>query len=157
MEKEVQCKCKSGCDSRRCACLKHNESCDEACGCTNCRNPLNGVDVDALSVCAIQNIAIYKSLSEAALKALHELPCGHASVPLKQLLGAYTCQGCKEDYWYSFCWDAVVQDGDTWHCEICGTCRDWREWHCDDCNRCTYGVSLPCENCGAQEPYAGMF
>ncbi len=156
MEKEFHCNCKSGCDNRRCACLKNNEPCDEACGCTDCRNPLNGLDVDALSVCAIQNIATYKKLSQADLEALHELPCGDEKVPLKQLLKEYTCPQCGEGYWYSFCWDAVVQDSCTWHCEICGTCRDWREWHCEDCNRCTYGVTLPCEHCGAEGPYAGM-
>ena len=71
--------------------------------------------------------------------------------------GHRACQGCGEVYWYSFCWQDVVQDDCTWHCEICGQCRDWREWHCERCNKCTYGVSLPCQHCGAKGPYQGMF
>ncbi len=152
MTKQYQCKCSSGCQNRRCVCLKNNEPCDENCSCANCRNPLNGVDVDKLSVCAIQNIKAYQALSDKDLAALHELPCGHESVPLKDLLQDYECQECGgEVYWYSFCWDSVVQDDCTWHCEICGVCRDWREWHCEECNKCTYGVSLPCEHCGNDE------
>lgn len=153
MEKEAHCKCKKGCESGRCSCLRNNEPCDEACGCHDCRNPLNGVNLDALSICAIQNIATYKALSEAELAAPHELPCGDAQVPLRDLLKGYDCPKCRETWWYSFCWDEVVQEGNSWHCEICKQCRDWREWHCERCNRCTYCVSLPCENCRARGPF----
>ena len=156
MEKQVHCSCRSGCQTRRCRCLKNNEPCDENCTCVDCRNPLNGVDVDTLSVCAIQSIDQYKALSEQALAQRHELPCGHARAPLRQLLKGYACGECADTYWYSFCWDTVVQSGHTWHCETCGQCRDWREWHCERCNKCTYGVTLPCENCGAPGPYAGL-
>lgn len=157
MKKEFHCNCKTGCRNRRCACLKNNEPCDENCTDAGCRNPLNGVDVDALSVCAIQNIEAFRELSEQELAEEHELPCGCERVPLRSLLDDYTCQGCGEVYWYSFCWQSVVQDSCTWHCEVCGQCRDWREWHCARCNKCTYGVSLPCEHCGAEGPYQGMF
>jgi hypothetical protein len=115
------------------------------------------VDVEALSVCAIQNIASYKALTAQDLEELHELPCGDGSVPLKELLHSYTCEGCGEDYWYSFCWETVVQDSCTWHCEVCRECRDWREWHCEVCNKCTYGISLPCEHCGNKHYMADMF
>lgn len=149
MEKTVHCKCKSGCSNRRCKCLRNNEACDESCGCSDCENPLNGVDVEALSVCTIQNIAEYKDLSDDELEEKYELPCGCEKVRLKNLLGKYSCSKCGEIYRYSFCWDEIVQDSCTWHCQQCGTCRDWREWHCKTCNRCTYGVSLPCEGCGS--------
>jgi hypothetical protein len=155
--KEHQCSCKSGCRSRRCACLRNGEACDEQCGCTDCQNPLNGVDVTGLSICAIQNIEAYKALSPEELAVVHELPCGDASVPLEQLLKEYTCPECNEDYWYSFCWGIVVQTGDTWHCERCGQCRDWREWHCENCDKCTYGVTLPCEHCGSRSEYSHLF
>jgi hypothetical protein len=155
--KQTHCKCRAGCGSRRCACRKNNEPCDASCACSDCRNPLNGVDVAALSVCALQNIEAYKALSEAKLAEPQELPCGHESVSLRQLLKEYTCATCGTGYWYSFCWDTAVQADCTWHCEVCGQCRDWREWHCENCNRCTYGVSLPCEHCGAKGPYSGMF
>jgi len=148
MEKKVHCKCKSGCVNRRCACLKNNEPCDEKCKCINCQNPLNGVDLDNLSICAIQNIDIYKGLSEKELDEKYELPCGCEEVSLRNLLYDYSCQKCDEVYWYSFCWGDVAQDNCSWHCEICGQCRDWREWHCERCNKCTYGISLPCEHCG---------
>ncbi len=157
MEKEVSCKCRSGCRNKRCACLKNNEPCGETCSCVDCRNPLNDVDVEALSTCAIQNIAAYKALSEEALAVAYALPCEEERVPLKQLLNDYNWQECCDIYWYSFCWQDVVQDSDTWHCEICNQCRDWREWHCDNCNKCTYGVSLPCEYCGAAGPFADIF
>ena len=154
MEKIVNCQCKSGCRTRRCVCLKNNEPCDENCTCTDCHNPLNGVDVNALSVCAIHHIGEYKALSEKELAKEYELPCGCESVPLGQLTGDYECQECGEIYWYSFCWGDVVQDNCTWLCEIVGTCRDWREWHCERCNKCTYGVTLPCDHCGAKGPMA---
>ena len=157
MKKEHHCRCKTGCANNRCACLKHGEPCDEQCSCANCQNPLNGVDVEKLSVCAVQNIDAYKALSEQDLEELHELPCGEAEVPLKELLHEYRCPDCGESYWYSFCWQAVVQEGNTWHCTVCHQCRDWREWHCERCNKCTYGISLPCEHCGDKHELAGFF
>lgn len=156
MEKQVHCQCKSGCHSKRCACLKNNEPCGELCTCVRCRNPLNGVDVDHLSLCAIQNIDEYKALTEQDLKAEYELPCGCETVLLKDLLEDHDCRKCGETYWYSFCWHDVVQDSCTWHCGVCGECRDWREWHCERCNKCTYGVTLPCERCGAKGRYSGF-
>ena len=154
MEKTVHCKCATGCRNRRCACLKNNEPCDADCSCTKCKNPLNGVDVESLTTCTIQNITEYQALTEAELSEDYELPCGCKNVPLKDLVGEYSCRKCKEVYWYSFCWDDVVQDNCTWHCEVCGACRDWREWHCKTCNRCTYGVTLPCDGCGGKSHLA---
>ncbi len=109
MKKTVHCKCKSGCSNRRCVCLQNNESCDELCGCSNCKNPLSGMDVEALSVCTIQNIEEYKYLSIDELEERYELPCGCEKVPLKYLLGDCSCSKCGEVYWYSFCWNEVVQ------------------------------------------------
>jgi len=106
------------------------------------------VDIENLSICALQNIEEYSELSKDELEEKYELPCGCEEVPLKKLMGDYSCSKCGDVYWYSFCWDEVVQDSCTWHCKICGTCRDWREWHCKECNKCTYGVTLPCEYCG---------
>lgn len=151
MEKEFHCNCKTGCRSYRCKCLKNNEPCDDKCRCSNCENPLNGVDVEGLSVCAIQNINAYKDLTPKDLSKRLQLPCEHERVPLSALIGHYSCKKCGEAYWYSFCWGEVVQDSCTWHCDICHACRDWREWHCPECNKCTYGVSLPCENCGRKK------
>ena len=148
MEKSVHCRCKSGCRNRRCICVKNNECCDEKCLCVDCQNPFNGVNVDDLSVCAVQNIEAYEDLSEEDLEERYELPCGCEEVRLGDLMGDYSCSKCGDAYWYSFCWDEVVEDSCSWHCEICGACRDWREWHCEQCNRCTYGVTLPCEHCG---------
>ncbi len=156
MTKYERCNCKSGCQSKHCVCLKNNEPCDEDCACTNCSNPLNGVDIDQLSTCAIQNIKAYKALSAKDLSKTYDLPCGDESVPLEKLLKGYECPGCKGEYWYSFCWGHVAQDDNSWHCEICNQCRDWREWHCDNCNNCTYGVTLPCEYCGEEGPMAGF-
>lgn len=157
MKKKVKCSCKSGCQSRRCACLKNKEPCGEECTCTHCENPLNNVDVETLSVCAIQNINIIKNLTEEQLNCEYELPCECEEVPLKLLLNDYECTKCGETYWFSFCWNEVVQDSQTWHCEVCKQCRDWREWHCDRCNKCTYGVSLPCEHCGRKGRYKDLF
>ena len=151
MEKASQCHCKTGCDRRRCNCLRNNEACDEKCGCTGCRNPLNGVDLENLTICAIQNVEAYKALSDEELVQLHALPCEDSKVPLAKLLTKYLCRQCEEEYWCSFCWKTVVQDNCTWHCEDCRHCRDWREWHCEYCDKCTYGVTLPCEHCASGE------
>jgi hypothetical protein len=150
-QKEYHCSCKSGCRTKRCSCFKNGEPCDDKCGCKECKNPLNGVDIENLSDCAIQNIKIYKNLTQEELDRKHELPCGCEEVALKELIDNYSCSVCNEVYWFSFCWHEVVQDSCTWHCSDCGTCRDWREWHCKNCNRCTYGVTLPCAYCGSEE------
>jgi hypothetical protein len=143
-----RCSCRGGCTNRRCRCLREGKPCTSACACTDCANPLNGVDVESLSDCAIQNISKFRALNEDALARLVPLPCGDRSVPLSQLLKGYDCPDCSETYWFSFCWGEAVQDSCSWHCSDCGECRDWREWHCDTCNSCTYGVSLPCDRCG---------
>ena len=96
MEKAVHCKCKSGCNNRRCVCLRNNEPCDESCGCSNCENPLNGMDVEVLSICTIQNIEEYKDLSNDELEEKYDLSCGCEQVPLKDLLGYYSCSKCGE-------------------------------------------------------------
>jgi hypothetical protein len=83
-----------------------------------------------------------------------ELPCGCESIEIKNLIEVYECTQCGENYFYSFCWEEVVQEGDTWHCQDCRTCRDWREWHCKKCNDCAYGLSLPCDSCGRKPPKA---
>ena len=145
------CSCKLGCDTRRCTCLRENEGCSSECQCQKCNNPLNGVDVGVLSLCAIQNIHHYKKLSKKDLEKLCPLPCGCEQVPLKKLITDYECSKCNELYWYSFCWGEVVQDSCSWHCEVCSACKDWREWHCENCNRCTYGITTPCEYCGDDE------
>lgn len=82
------------------------------------QNPLNDVDTENLSMCVIQNIQAYKTLSQAALNQTHQLPCEHANVPLKTLLTGYECSECSEEYSYSFCWKEVIQEGNSWHCEI---------------------------------------
>ena len=126
MVKKFKCNCKGKCNTRRCSCLKNNEACGEECGCSNCQNPLNGVDVSKLTSCAIQNIDLYQALSKKELKEEYELPCGCEEVVLELLLSGYSCSKCGEYYWYSFCWGEVVQDSCTWHCEDCNECRDWR-------------------------------
>lgn len=153
MKSQITCNCKTGCTSRRCACLKNNQPCNDKCGCKDCKNPLNGMDIKKLSTCAIQNIQQYKDLTKKELNELYELPCGCEEVPLKKLLDEYICSKCGEEYWFSFCWWDVVEDSNTWHCEVCGKCRDWREWHCEVCNKCTYGITLPCEHCGKRGSY----
>lgn len=64
--------------------------------------------------------------------------------------------GFPEFVW-SFCRDynydddvpgSWTQESNTWHCEVCKECQDWRDWHCAACNKCTYGLSLPCDGCG---------
>ena len=147
MEKLSHCNCTKGCETRRCSCFRLDEGCGEACGCSDCRNPLNGIDLDKLTICSIQHIEMYKALTTKELQRKLQLPCGDGEVPLKKLLGKYYCEKCKESYWYSFCWDRVVQDNCSWHCDICRKCRDWRWWHCDVCDKCTWGSSLPCEHC----------
>ncbi len=124
MGKTVHCKCKTGCRTGRCVCYKSNEPCDEKCGCTGCHNPFNGMDIDNLSICALQNIEEYKELSEEELEEQYQLPCGCEQVSLKRLMGDYSCSKCVEAYWYSLCWDEVVEDSCTWHCEICQACRE---------------------------------
>jgi hypothetical protein len=153
MIKSVKCNCKGECRTRRCKCFRAGEPCGTKCGCKSCANPLNKVNVEQLSDCAIHNVTDYLELTDAELDALIEMPCGDAPVALRKLVKGYECPGCKEEYWYSFCWNDVVQDSCTWHCDRCGQCRDWREWHCDVCDRCTYGVTLPCERCERSGPY----
>ena len=145
------CRCKSGCRTRRCACVRNWQPCQEGCRCPSCENAFNGLDVTKMSDCALDNVEQYKRLAKEQLDTRMDLPCGCEPVPLWKLLHRYNCNGCQELYWYSFCAKEAVQHSCTWHCTECGTCRDWREWHCPRCNRCTYGISLPCGNCNEDE------
>lgn len=111
--------------------------------------------MECLSECAIAHAAEMKRLSGSELEQKYELPCGHAAV-LSDLLGIHECEECETACWFSFCWGDTVEESQTWHCERCGTCRDWREWHCETCNRCTYGVTLPCDSCGGRGRYAAL-
>ncbi len=147
-----RCGCGSGCKTRRCACLRSDLPCGPQCTCGDCANPLNDLDVGALSPCAIQNVQALKRLSPEDLRRDYALPCGHGKARLDLLLRCYECSVCNEAYWFSFCWNDVAQVGLGWHCRICRFCMDWREWHCESCNKCTYGVTLPCEGCGRRKP-----
>jgi hypothetical protein len=49
------------------------------------------MDIDNLSICTLQNIEEYKELSEEELQEPYELPCGCEQVPLKRLMGDYSC------------------------------------------------------------------
>lgn len=108
---------------------------------------------EKLTDCVLQNIQKYKKLSKEALKKQYELPCGCEKVALKDLLSDYECQECEEVYFYSFCLKEVVYKNDTWHCKVCGDCKESSEWHCKRCNECTYGLTLPCDGCGKKAPY----
>jgi hypothetical protein len=37
------------------------------------------------------------------------------------------CPERREHDRYVLWWDTVVEAEQTWHGEVCGTCRDWRE------------------------------
>jgi hypothetical protein len=51
------------------------------------------------------------------------------------------------EIFFSFCGERPASIIHTWHCRVCGECKDWRNWHCETCNRCQYGASIPCEMC----------
>jgi hypothetical protein len=110
MIKNYVCNCKSGCKSSRCSCYKNLESCDEKCGCVDCKNPLNGVDIGRYSNCALQNIDTVKDLSQEELNREYKLPCDCEKVRLEYLLNKYECKKCGEVYWFSFCNNRVEQD-----------------------------------------------
>jgi len=154
MNKNITCQCKSSCQTRRCSCLKSGQACTTKCQCKNCKNPFNNRDPDErLSDCARHHINKVNSLTTLRLSKEYELPCGCVNAKLKNLLEIYTCQGCSEPYFYSFCLGDIVDMNSMWHCTVCGTCRDDGHRHCENCNKCTYGLSLSCENCGKKSPY----
>ncbi len=105
---QLCCKCKGGCNDRRCACFKGNQGCNQDCQCSNCRNPLNGLDVGNLPICTMQNIKEYTSLTPTQLDKEYLLPCECEQVSLKNLIEEYECSNCGEIYWYSFCWHGVI-------------------------------------------------
>ncbi len=106
-----------------------------------------------LTDCARHYIKKILAFSEKKLRGKYELPCGCETVTMKDLITGYECSECGTPYFYSFCWEEVVQEGDIWHCNICGTCQDSSSWHCKSCNKCTYGLTLECEHCGEKSPY----
>jgi len=153
-EANLACRCRSGCGNRRCLCYRAGQACGDACRCVGCSNPFKHLKGSELGACAREHVQWILQLTENVKREVLELPCGCGEALLGDLIEEYTCPECEESYWYSFCWDEVAQSGNTWHCEVCRTCRDWREWHCPRCNRCTYGQSLPCETCGARSELA---
>ena len=148
MKKSAPCQCQSSCQTKRCACLQYGRACGSECGCKDCSNPFNKIENAAqLSDCARHNIKKLLALSDKALEKKIELPCRCTNVSLKALLEGYNCQSCDESYYYSFCFDEVMDTNSMWHCEVCGSCCDDGVWHCKYCNRCTYGLTPSCENC----------
>lgn len=115
---------------------------------------INEQEISDLTDCAADHIKEIKALTQKQRKKTYELPCGCEEVALENLMSEYACSECEEFYFYSFCWDEVVQDNDTWHCKDCKECRDWLEWHCKSCNICNSSTSLPCKGCGKKSPYA---
>lgn len=150
----MPCRCKTSCDSRRCACLKSGQACTVGCECYQCKNPLNEMtDLDRLHPCLLSNIKQYKKLDDDELSEMLELPCDCEEVALKDVINGYQCSHCEESYRYSFCWRTIIEEEHFWHCERCNCCREDREWHCQHCDRCTYGLTLPCDSCGRKSPY----
>lgn len=47
------CRCKTGCISKRCKCMKQNRKCGPGCNCINCRN-LNATHLQELDICDIE-------------------------------------------------------------------------------------------------------
>lgn len=156
MEKQVNCQCQTGCTNKRCSCNKRFEGCGKHCECSGCDNPYNDVNREEYATCALDHIEQVQELSKEEREETHQLLCGHRSVKVEHLLDTYECPDCGSYYWYSFCRNGPEPDSQTWHCQHCGECRDWRWWHCDDCNKCTYGVTLECEHCGKDGPMADM-
>lgn len=149
MKKSNPCQCQSTCQTKRCTCLKEGRPCGLECRCQNCSNPFNKVaNAEQLSDCARDHIQQVLALPTEALDKQYDLPCRCASIPLKDLLQNYTCQRCNEPYYYSFCFDGVMDTSSIWHCSVCGTCSDDGVWHCKRCNTCSYGLTLRCEHCG---------
>ena len=64
MEKNVHCKCKTGCTNRRCICVRNDEPCDDKCGCVDCKNPLNPEEIEKLIRSATEALEKYKELSK---------------------------------------------------------------------------------------------
>ncbi|MBL8677093.1 MAG: hypothetical protein JNJ47_06720 [Alphaproteobacteria bacterium] len=73
-------------------------------------------EISDLTSCAADHIKKIKALTQKQRKKKYELPCGCEEVALADLTSDYECSECEEIYFYSFCWDEVVQDNDTWHC-----------------------------------------
>ncbi len=170
MEGPLACRCKNGCHTKRCTCLKNGQSCQNGCHCSNCNNPLNGIDVARMSTCAIENVQRYKALSRADLDVMMDLPCGCEQVPLQKLINLYSCSKCDEPYWYSFCLGEVVQDSCTWeqvplqkliNLYSCSKCDEsyWYSfclgevvqnsctWHCTKCGACRDWREWHCPRC----------
>lgn len=151
------CRCSGGCSNRRCRCFRDGQACGAGCACADCANPFDRLAGVTLGECARVHVVHIAGLSADARREQVELPCGCGTAPLEALLASHDCPGCGTSFWYSFCWNDVVQEGNTWHCATCRVCRDWREWHCERCNRCTYGQSFPCERCGALSELGDLF
>lgn len=153
MKNTAACHCQSACKNKRCPCLRAGKSCSASCQCANCENSLNGPEAAPLSDCARDHITKISRLSERALNQEYELPCGCEKAMLKDLIEEYTCSGCGEIYYYSFCVSEAIDAHSMWHCLDCKVCREDSEWHCKRCNDCTYGLTLKCDSCGKKSPY----
>lgn len=108
-----------------------------------------------LNDCALGHPRKLKALTKDQLRKKYELRCGCEAVALQELLSEYTCNGCGETYFYSFCIDRALAINDMWHCKKCKKCKESSEWHCDNCGECTYGITLPCDICGEESPFMG--
>ena len=60
-------------------------------------------------------------------------PCCGARLPLKSCcVGVVECPECETEYRYSWCSGDLCDEENRPrnHCEICQTCRDYRDQHC---------------------------
>ena len=60
-------------------------------------------------------------------------PCCSSRIPLKTCcVGVVACPECETEYRYSWCSQTFCDEEKRPrnHCEICQTCRDYREQHC---------------------------
>jgi len=75
-----------------------------------------------VSQCATHHEQLTDGLSQQELEAPLTLPCGCDTLTFKQLVYSYHCVPCDKLYWYSFCLERIVEEDETWHCEICAAC-----------------------------------
>ena len=67
VKETTTCKCKGKCQNNRCVCKKNRQPCSKECKCKDCQNPYNGVKVEELHICTLDNIETYKKASKENL------------------------------------------------------------------------------------------
>jgi hypothetical protein len=137
--KQIKCRCKDGCTSAHCACVRSFKACNATCTCCDCLNIFNKLSADQFSPCSLAHLKqLTTIINKNRLALVFKLPCGCQQAAVRALIAnqPFQCETCLKFYRYSLCWSMIVEVDQAFHCQECGYCYEPHDWADGRCRRC---------------------